>query len=95
MQKSKANLMNRWDAMQQAPRCHATSKRTGKPCQAPSVRGQRVCRSHGARGGAPMGPTNGAWRHGLHSNEAVAERQRLNDLVRKVKRRLRQLHDRA
>jgi FtsX-like permease family len=32
-----------------APRCTATSKRTGKPCRAPAVRGWHVCRMHGAR----------------------------------------------
>jgi len=32
-----------------APRCTATSKRTGKPCRAPAVRGWQVCRMHGAR----------------------------------------------
>jgi hypothetical protein len=35
-----------------APRCTAKSKRTGKPCRAPAVRGWKVCRMHGARGGA-------------------------------------------
>jgi hypothetical protein len=29
--------MNRTYAFQTAPRCHAKSKRTGKPCQAPAV----------------------------------------------------------
>ena len=38
-----------------APRCKANSKRTGKRCRAPAVRGCRVCRMHGARGGAPTG----------------------------------------
>jgi hypothetical protein len=97
MQKSRANLMNlerlRHQAklMHQAQRCSATSKRTGKPCQAPSVRGLRVCRFHGARGGAPTGPANGAWRHGLHTNEAIAERRQLNGLVREARVSLRQL----
>ena len=35
-----------------ATRCQAKSKRSGKPCRAPAVRG--VCRMHGARGGAPV-----------------------------------------
>jgi hypothetical protein len=34
-----------------AARCGAKSKRTGKPCRAPAVRGCRVCRMHGAGGG--------------------------------------------
>ena len=33
-----------------SPRCSATSKRSGQPCQAPAVRGRHVCRMHGARG---------------------------------------------
>src|SRR5262249_1332296 len=36
-----------------APRCKAKSKRTGKQCRAPAVRGWKVCLMHGARGGAP------------------------------------------
>ena len=31
-----------------APRCKAKSKRAGKPCRAPAVRGCRGCRMHGA-----------------------------------------------
>lgn len=42
-----------------APRCRAKSKRTGLPCRSPAVRGYRVCRMHGARGGAPKGKKNG------------------------------------
>jgi hypothetical protein len=97
MEKSRANLMNldrlRHQAklMHQAQRCSATSKRTGKPCQAPSVRGRKVCRFHGAKAGTPTGQANGAWCHGLHTNEAVAERRRLNNLVRDAKTGLRQL----
>jgi hypothetical protein len=34
-----------------APRCKARSKRTGQPCRSPAVRGWKVCRMHGARGG--------------------------------------------
>jgi hypothetical protein len=33
-----------------APRCTAKSKRTGRPCRSPAVRGWKVCRMHGARG---------------------------------------------
>lgn len=31
-----------------APRCGARTKRTGKPCMAPAVRGRARCRMHGA-----------------------------------------------
>lgn len=65
-----------------APRCNARSKRTGKPCRAPAVRGWRVCRMHGARGGAPEGEANGAYRHGLRTLEAAAWRQEIAMLVR-------------
>ena len=55
-----------------APRCHAKSKRTGKPCRAPAVRGWKVCRMHGARGGAPEGKRNGNYRHGVRCKETIA-----------------------
>lgn len=53
----------------QAPRCTATSKRSGKPCRAPAVRGFAVCRMHGARGGAPKGQLNGNYVHGMRTEE--------------------------
>ena len=52
-----------------APRCAARCKRSGLPCRAPAVRGWAVCRMHGARGGAPTGRRNGAWRHGGRTRE--------------------------
>ena len=54
-----------------APRCTAKSKRTGQPCRAPAVQGWRVCRMHGARGGAPDGDRNGNYRHGARSKETI------------------------
>jgi hypothetical protein len=33
--------------------CTAKSKRTGKGCQCPRVKGQKVCRHHGAQGLKP------------------------------------------
>ena len=50
------NPMHRCNA---APRCRAKSKRTGLPCRSPAVKGDRVCRMHGAGGGAPQGKLNG------------------------------------
>jgi hypothetical protein len=47
-----------------AKRCHAHSKRTGKPCRSPAVKRWNVCRMHGAGGGAPKGKRNGKYRHG-------------------------------
>jgi len=54
-----------------APRCSAKSKRTGQPCRAPAVRDYRVCRMHGARGGAPEGQRNGNYKHGTRTKEMV------------------------
>jgi hypothetical protein len=54
--------MNAVYPFQKSPRCSATSKLTKKPCQAPAVNGWTVCRFHGARGGAPKGERNGAYR---------------------------------
>ena len=34
--------------MRRASRCRATSKRSGKRCRSPAVRGYEVCRMHGA-----------------------------------------------
>lgn len=75
-------------AFQDAPRCSATSKRTGKPCQAPAVRGRTVCRFHGAGGGGPRGKRNGMYRHGLYTNEAIEERRLLSELLRNSRRTL-------
>ena len=77
--------MKREYAFQAAPRCTATSKRTRKPCQAPAVRGWTVCRFHGARGGAPKGKANGAYRHGFYTAKAANERRRLRELLAQVR----------
>ncbi|WP_146591224.1 hypothetical protein [Puniceibacterium confluentis] len=50
----------------------------------PAVRGWHVCRMHGARGGAPTGAANGAWRHGERTGESeqiLRELKRLMDLA--------------
>ena len=77
--------MKREYAFQTAPRCTATSKRSGKPCQAPAVRGWTVCRFHGARGGGPKGERNGMYRHGIYTQEALEERRLVNDLIRQAR----------
>lgn len=74
--------------MNRAPRCTATSKRTGQPCRAPAVRGWRVCRFHGARGGSKAGRGANAYKHGLRSAEAVEERKALNELLRECRKGL-------
>ena len=75
----------RVNRMNQAPRCHATSKRTGMPCLAPAMKGWHVCRFHGARGGAPKGTAHGRYRHGKFTCEAIRQRRVLSALVRAVK----------
>ncbi|TNC61189.1 hypothetical protein [Rubellimicrobium roseum] len=68
-----------------APRCHARSKRTGEPCQAPAVTGWQVCRMHGAGGGHPAGPAHPRWVHGLRSQEWTETRKAINDLAREAR----------
>jgi uncharacterized protein YjcR len=67
--------------MRQALRCHARSKRTGKPCRSPAVPGCSVCRMHGAGGGAPKGNKN-ALKHGGFTAEAMALKKEIAALAR-------------
>jgi hypothetical protein len=77
----------KWEySFQKAPRCSANSKRARERCKAPAVRGWTVCRFHGARGGAPKGKANGAYKHGLHTKEAGEERRLLSDLLRQSRK---------
>src|SRR5271154_3980934 len=64
--KRENNLMHL--SMHLAPRCHAQSKRRRAQCRAPAVKGSRVCRMHGAAGGAPKGNKN-ALKHGAKSRD--------------------------
>ena len=66
-----------------APQCMAQSRRTGMRCRAPALHGKRVCRFHGGRAGAPRGPANGRYRHGLYTAEAMREQQELRELLRR------------
>ncbi len=68
--------------MHLSPRCTETSKRTRERCRAPAVKSWTVCRFHGAGGGAPKGKRNGQYRHGLYTQEAIAERRALSALRR-------------
>ena len=43
---------------------------------------------HGAKAGAPKGKANGAWRHGLATNEAIAARREIGELVRESVKQL-------
>lgn len=66
----------------EAPRCTATSKRTGERCKGPAVKGWTVCRFHGARGDHGPGKANPAYRHGMRTREWQEMRKVINDLVR-------------
>jgi hypothetical protein len=52
----------------------------------PAVRGKRVCRMHGAGGGAPAGKRNGNYRQGTSTKEAIYLMRDLNMLARLLKR---------
>lgn len=80
--KGAGNPMKAGYPFQSAPRCTATSKRTRQRCGAPAERGKSVCRFHGARAGAPQGSSNGAYKHGRFTNEAIEERRQLSELVK-------------
>lgn len=79
--KSNGNPMSKAHA---APRCTATSKRTGERCKGPAVKGWTVCRFHGAGGGHKAGPTHPAWKHGMRSQSAVELRKLSNRFSRRV-----------
>jgi hypothetical protein len=71
--------------MHSAPRCSAKSKRSGQPCKSPAVRGWKVCRMHGAGGGAGSGKVHPNWKHGQASAMARAERKALAALMREFR----------
>src|SRR5215208_1311785 len=71
--------------MHQALRCKARSKRTGKPCRSPAVRGWAVCRMHGARGGAPKAEANGNYKTGEHTAEVREARRLVRAILRRAK----------
>jgi hypothetical protein len=79
-------VINPMQSAHQAPRCTARSKRTGLPCRAPAVKGCRVCRMHGAGGGAPRGSRNGRYRSGLFSAEVVEAARLVRSILREARR---------
>ena len=89
--KTRANPSHLVQLMNAAPRCSATSKRSQCRCRAPAVKGRNVCRMHGARAGAPKGKANGAWRHGMTTNDAVADRREMADMMRQAGKLLKAL----
>ncbi len=83
MNKNDADPLHAANSM---PRCTAKSKRTGNPCRNPAVRGWAVCRMHGARGGAKIGPANPNWKHGARSGKTVALRKLVNTMGREARK---------
>ena len=83
--KTDDNLMDPVQRLRDAPRCGAKAKRTGEPCKCPAVRGWRVCRVHGAGGGAPRGSAHGMWKHGIRSRAWIEARRDLNVLIRQAR----------
>jgi uncharacterized protein YjcR len=74
-----------------SPRCGAKT-RVGTPCRSPAVNGKRRCRMHGGApgSGAPRGNQN-ARKHGHFTRAAIAERQRLQDLLRQSRKLLQEI----
>ena len=50
-------------------------------CADVSVTGWAVCRFHGACDGGPKGARDGAYRHGFHTVEAMAEQRAVTTLL--------------
>jgi hypothetical protein len=71
-----------------SPPCGAKT-RSGGPCRSPAVRGKKRCRMHGGApgSGAPGGNRN-ARKHGLFTEEAIAERKQIQDLLGEARKLL-------
>jgi hypothetical protein len=80
--------------LNQAPRCHARTRR-GTPCRQPAVSGKARCRMHGGTDGigAPLGNHN-AFRHGRYTAEAIARRREVAALLRACQDQLGGMRDR-
>jgi len=67
--------------------------RSGHSCRSSPVRGKSRCRMHGgaAGSGAPPGPANGNWKHGLFTKEAVAVRRELAGFLKASRTMLREV----
>lgn len=77
--------------MMASRRCGAKT-RTGGSCRAPALRGKRRCRMHGGApgSGAPRGNRN-AFRHGLFTGKAIAERKQIGALLGEVRKLLQEM----
>jgi hypothetical protein len=65
-----------------SPRCGAKS-RSGGPCRSPAMSGKTRCRMHGCAPGSGA-PTNNrnAFKHGVFTRQAIAERKQFQALLR-------------
>lgn len=66
-----------------SPRCGAKTRR-GTHCLSPGMPNGR-CRIHGGKAGAPKGERNGNYKHGLFTQEMVAERAHFRVLLREAR----------
>lgn len=78
-------------AMLASPRCGAKT-RCGGACRSPAVRGRKRCRMHGgAQGsGAPRANRN-AWKHGMFTRDAIAERREIRAVLGEARRLLEEI----
>jgi hypothetical protein len=79
--------------MNQAPRCHARTRR-GTLCQSPTVQGKARCRMHGGTDGIGTPPGNqNAFRHGRYTAEAIARQREVAALLRACRDQLGGMQD--
>ena len=79
-----------------APRCRATSKRTGQPCKAAAMRGRPVCYHHGGRSRGPKTEQgrkrcgHAAFKHGRYVGERERRKLRAEnrEAIRAISKRL-------
>jgi hypothetical protein len=66
--------------------------RSGKPCMAPAVSGEKRCRMHGGAPGSGAPPANkNALKHGRYTRVAFEERRQLRALLQQSRMLLRQI----
>ena len=72
------------------PRCTAKAKSTGNQCKQPAMENGK-CHWHGGKSpGAPKGNTN-AYKNGFYASAAIAERNRVRDIISEAKKLLKQI----
>ena len=66
-------------------RCGAKTRR-GSACQKPAIKGKNRCQLHGGRSTGAKGKSNGNYKHGHYTKEAIANRQAADARVRELGR---------